>query len=132
MRDVPWWEKEARRLFPKDFTDAERAVFEAGIALGSVAHALAGLPAIGTRDIEKTMSAAISKCFSLQPYRKKVRVRLRLPRRSKRHEYDYEVLTPEKLDVEVITSYGKACAKARMRYNKKLRYPLMYVEKVKG
>jgi hypothetical protein len=34
----------ARRYFPKDFTDRERAIFEAGIALGALTHSAVGLP----------------------------------------------------------------------------------------
>jgi len=123
-------EESVRRLFPKDFRDQDRAIFEAGIALGSIAHALAGLPILAGRNVARSLSLAASRSFALQPYRKKVVIKMLAGRKRKKHQYDYEVLTPNKMDVQVVTAYGKATVTARMRYHRRLRYPIMYVERL--
>ena len=74
----------------------------------------------------------MSSCFLLQPYRKRVGIRLRGVKRAKKHEYDYETLSPDKLDIIVETQYGDTIVRARMRYIEKLEYPVMYVEQVKN
>lgn len=129
MNDV---ERLVRRLFPNDFTDRERAIFEAGIALGSIAHTLAGIPISSSKNLQERLCRALSSCFLLQPYRKRVGIRLRGVKRAKKHEYDYETLSPDKLDIIVETQYGDTIVRARMRYIEKLEYPVMYVEQVKN
>ncbi|MDJ0269649.1 MAG: dihydroneopterin aldolase family protein [Aigarchaeota archaeon] len=128
MNDV---ERLVRRLFPNDFTDRERAIFEAGIALGSIAHTLAGIPISRSRNLQEQFCRALSGCFLLQPYRKRVKIRFRGVKKAKRHEYDYETVSPDKLDIIVETQYGDTIVRARMRYIERLAYPVMYVEKVK-
>lgn len=120
-----------KRLFPRGFSDRERAVFEAGVALGVAAHAAAGLPVAGGL-AAKAVEKALERCLGLQPYRRSVKVRIRPRRGRKRHEYDYDTLTPEIMDVKVVVSYGGFEVTARMRYLKEIRYPLMYVEKITG
>jgi hypothetical protein len=76
----------ARRYFPKDFTDRERAIFEAGIALGALTHSAVGLPAAST--VAPYIEKALAKSFMLQPYRREVKVRLRrIPRRPRLYRY---------------------------------------------
>jgi len=123
-------EKIVKGFFPKGFTDRERAVFEAGIALGAIAHAVAGLPI--TRETAKDVEQALEKSFALQPYREKVRIRIRPRRGRKKSEYDYDSLSPEIMDVRVIVRYGGARVFARMRYVKDIDYPLMYIERIVG
>ncbi|MEM1946327.1 MAG: dihydroneopterin aldolase family protein [Candidatus Caldarchaeum sp.] len=119
-------EEFVRKFFPADFTDRDRAVFEAGIALGAIVHSVAGFPVAA--DVKAFIEKAVEKSFMLQPYRKKVKLRIAgVP--AKAGVYRYGTLTPEKLDVAVEVCYGGAVVEARMRYVKQLRYPLMYVSK---
>ncbi len=119
----------ARRYFPEDFTDRERAIFEAGIALGALTHSAVGLPAVST--VAPYIEKALAKSFMLQPYRRVVKVRLRrIPRRPRL--YRYGTVSPENLEAEVVVEYGSARVRARMGYVKELKYPLMYVVEATG
>jgi hypothetical protein len=119
----------ARRYFPKDFTDRERAIFEAGIALGALTHSAVGLPAAST--VAPYIEKALAKSFMLQPYRREVKVRLRrIPRRPRL--YRYGTVSPENIEAEVVVEYGSARVRARMGYVKELKYPLMYVVEATG
>ena len=119
----------ARRYFPKDFTDRERAIFEAGIALGALTHSAVGLPAVST--VAPYIEKALAESFMLQPYRREVKVRLRrIPRRPRL--YRYGTVSPENIEAEVVVEYGSARVRARMGYVKELKYPLMYVVEATG
>jgi hypothetical protein len=119
----------ARRYFPKDFTERERAIFEAGIALGALTHSAVGLPAVST--VAPYIEKALAESFMLQPYRREVKVRLRrIPRRPRL--YRYGTVSPENIEAEVVVEYGSARVRARMGYVKELKYPLMYVVEATG
>jgi hypothetical protein len=119
----------ARRYFPKDFTERERAIFEAGIALGALTHSAVGLPAAST--VAPYIEKALAESFMLQPYRREVKVRLRrIPRRPRL--YRYGTVSPENIEAEVVVEYGSARVRARMGYVKELKYPLMYVVEATG
>jgi hypothetical protein len=119
----------ARRYFPEDFTDRERAIFEAGIALGALTHSAVGLPAAST--VAPYIEKALAESFMLQPYRREVKVRLRrIPRRPRL--YRYGTVSPENIEAEVVVEYGSARVRARMGYVKELKYPLMYVVEATG
>jgi len=122
-------EEIARRYFPENFTDRERAIFEAGIALGALTHSAVGLPAVST--VAPYIEKALAKSFMLQPYRRDVKVRLRrIPRRPRL--YRYGTVSPENVEAEVVVEYGSARVRARMGYVKELKYPLMYVVEATG
>lgn len=123
LKDV---ESFVRKFFPADFSDRERAVFEAGIALGAIVHSVTGFPIAA--DVKGFIEKAVEKSFMLQPYRNRIKLRVTGFSR-KGGLYSYGTLTPENLNVLVEVCYGKAVVEARMRYVKKLRYPLMYVSK---
>ncbi|MEM0349260.1 MAG: dihydroneopterin aldolase family protein [Candidatus Caldarchaeum sp.] len=116
-----------RRFFPKQFSDRERAVFEAGIALGALFHSLVGLPV--TTETKHSLETAFEKSFSLQPFRKSVK--LRLSAKKRRHgPYGYGSIGPRDISASVVVSYGSATAVAQVRYVASLGYPLMYVSKI--
>ncbi|MDW8083891.1 MAG: dihydroneopterin aldolase family protein [Candidatus Caldarchaeum sp.] len=117
----------ARKFFPKSFSDRDRAVFEAGIALGSLFHSVLGLPA--SADSKKMLENALEKSFGLQPFRRRVNVVLKGLRR-KRGPYQYDSVTAEKLEATVVVVYGSATVKASVRYFPNIGYPLMYVSEV--
>lgn len=123
-------ERLVRRIFPENFTDRERAIFEAGVAMGSILHTMAGIPFAYKPNLKRSLEKAMEKVFLLQPHRRKVRIRLRRGRRH-RHPYDYQTLSPEDIEATVVTAYGGYSVEARVRYIPELRYPLAYISKIK-
>ncbi len=124
---------QAEKFFPKNFTARDRAIFEAGIALGAIYHQLVGFPVAGKPKLLKLLGEAFSQAFSLQPYRSKVEIRIareRLRKPGKSPYQKYEALRGDQLEVEVETVYQDVRVKACLRYVPELKYPLMYVEKV--
>ncbi len=124
MKDV---EEFVKRFFPRDFSDRERAIFEAGIALGAITHAVCGFPT--TRSTKQFIEKAVEKSFMLQPYRKNVKIRVKSTAKRGRL-YRYDTITPNDLEAVVEIEYGQTVVKARMTHVKKLDYPLMYVSKI--
>lgn len=110
-------------------TKRERAVFEAGIKLGTVYHQFIGTPVSSSnvRSLEK----AIEEGVKVQPFVDDVEVRIdRKSLRKKRNEFDYQSLTGAMLDVRVGIRIEEVFVLARMRYVEELNYPLMFVEKI--
>jgi dihydroneopterin aldolase len=107
----------------------ERAVFEAGIKLGTIYHQFVGTPvcAANVDILEKAMEDGVK----VQPFVKDVRVRIdRSALRKKRDEFDYQTLTGNMLDVTLVIQVERVRAVAEMRYVSELRYPLMYVKDI--
>ena len=121
-----------KKLFDPGLTDRERAVFEGGIALATLYHQFLGTPVAKNDDVLRALKEAIERSLMLQPYREKVSVRILKGTITgeKRHPYDYETLKGKHLDVTVVTRYGRARAKVRMRHVLKLGFNLMYVQKL--
>lgn len=110
-------------------TNRERAVFEAGIKLGTVYHQFIGTPvsASNVASLEK----AIEEGVKVQPFVDDVEVKIdRKSLRSKRNEFDYQSLTDAMLDVRVRIRVENVRVVARMRYVEELNYPLMFVERI--
>lgn len=107
----------------------ERAVFEAGIKLGTIYHQFVGTP-ICAANVE-ILERAIEDGVRVQPFVKDVRVRIdRNALRRKRDEFDYQTLTGNMLDVVLVIQIENVRAVAEMRYASDLRYPLMYVKEI--
>jgi dihydroneopterin aldolase len=107
----------------------ERAVFEAGIKLGTIYHQFVGTPvcAANAEILEKAMEDGVR----VQPFVKDVRIRIdRSALRRKRDEFDYQTLTGNMLDVTLVVQVEDVRAVAEMRYVSELRYPLMYVKEI--
>ncbi|OGS49620.1 MAG: hypothetical protein A3K65_09965 [Euryarchaeota archaeon RBG_16_68_12] len=112
-------------------TDRERAVFEAGVKLGSVFHQYVGCP-VGPRSA-RALERAIEAGMRVQPAVVAARVRIdraALGRGVTR--MGYASLAGDMLDVTVTTRVGRATAVARLRFVPGLRYPVMSVERVSG
>jgi len=126
-------EDPAEKFFSSKLSARERAVFEAGVALGAIYHQLVGFPVSRKPEVLRLLGEAFSKAFSLQPYRVKVKVSIAEDRLSSKPEDGspyrrYEALRGDQLNVEVEVSYKDAKVKACLRYLPELGYPLMYVE----
>jgi len=112
-------------------TDRERAVFEAGVKLGSAYHQYVGSP-VDARSV-RALEQAIAAGIRAQPA--VVSVRVRIDRRALRRgttKLGYASLTGDMLDVTVETRSGNATAVGRLRYVAALRYPAMHIESVSG
>lgn len=123
----------AKKYFDPKITDRERAIFEGGITLGAIYHQFTGIPITLNKKIVGLIEKTIKETMKLQPYKKDIQVKInisKLRKMDKNLPYSYETLKGEHLDVTVKTCYGRAKAILKMRYIPKLKYTLMYVEKI--
>ena len=110
-------------------TDQERAAFEAGIKLGSIFHQYVGAPV--SPENAALLARTIEEGARLQPFVEEVRVRIDPAVGGSVGAFPYRSLTGEMLDVEIRVRYGEAIARAAMRYEKELRYPLMRLREIR-
>jgi len=104
----------------------ERAMFEAGIKMGTIYHQFVGVPL--DQDSVDALEDAIEKGVLVQPYVESVRVRIdRGIFGPKKDEYSYRSLSGEMLDVVLVIKIDDVRVKAEMRYDPVLKYPLMYI-----
>jgi hypothetical protein len=111
-------------------TNRDRAAFEAGIKLGSIAHQYVGTPL--TSKTAAALERAIEAATRAQPLVKRVRVRIDRKRLRVRGPYAYGVLTEDLLHVEVTVRVGPSTATGVLRYMPELDYPLMYLKAIGG
>ncbi|MCL1811730.1 MAG: dihydroneopterin aldolase family protein [Methanomassiliicoccaceae archaeon] len=120
--------EEREELAAKKFncSTRERALFEAGIKMGTIYHQFVGVPL--DQDSVGALEDAIEKGVLVQPYVESVTVRIdRSIFGPKRDEYSYHSLSGEMLDVVLVIKIEDVRVKAEMRYDPVLRYPLMYI-----
>jgi hypothetical protein len=110
-------------------TDAERAVFEAGIKLGTVYHQFVGAPI--SKDNVDVLEKSIAEGAKVQPFVKNAEVRIDRSRlRKKSTEFDYLTLTGDMLDVRLTVKFKNVEVICEMKHIKEMNYPLMYVKRV--
>ncbi|MCL4350074.1 MAG: dihydroneopterin aldolase family protein [Candidatus Thermoplasmatota archaeon] len=108
-------------------SDRERAIFEAGIKLGSIYHQYVGMPI--SKENASSAEKAIMDGVRVQPFITGVEVSIRKEMlKSGKETYEYSSLTGEMMDVKISVRYGKEEVTARMKYVEKLNYPLMFLE----
>lgn len=129
MREDP-----AKKFFHPSVTDRDRAMFEAGIALGAIYHQFTGLPVAKSREVLDAVKRVIEEAMGIQPFRERVEVHFNLEavKGELKTPYDYSTLKGEMLDVKVQVRYGCVRVKARMRFVPELGFNLMYVEDVES
>ncbi len=110
--------------------DRDRAVFEAGIKLGSIYHQYVGAPL--SRATAPDLERAIESATRVQPMVEDVRVRIDRKRLRARGPYKYASLSDEMLQAEVTVQVGETRVTAVLRYVPELDYPLMYLKEVRG
>ena len=114
-----------------EITDRDKASFEVGIKLGALFHQFTEMPI--SPEILKDVERTIEKSVSLQPYVKEVSVSINEDLVRKRlSAFKYCGLSGDMFDIKVKVKYGKWLVTARLKYDKKLRYPLMYLEKIES
>lgn len=106
-------------------SEKERALFEAGIKMGTIYHQFVGTP-VSSRNIselEKAMEASVS----VQPFVESVRIKINISGKGGKDTYDYVSLRGEMIDAILKIRINGVSVTAEMRYNEELDYPLMYV-----
>jgi len=112
-----------------DCSDTERAAFEAGIKLGTIYHQFVGTPI--SRDNVAQLEKAIAEGTKVQPFVEDAVVRIsRKELKSKKGEFDYVSLSGNMLDVHLIVKYRSVKVTAGMKFEKDIKYPLMFIEKI--
>jgi len=107
----------------------ERALFEAGIKMGTIYHQFVGVPV--DQDSVDTLEGAIEKGVLVQPYVEDVKVTIdRKSFGQKKDEYSYVSLSGEMLDVTLVIAIDNVKVTAEMRFDPILKYPLMYISKI--
>jgi Uncharacterized protein conserved in archaea len=107
----------------------ERALFEAGIKMGTIYHQFVGVPV--DLDSVDTLEDAIERGVLVQPYVEEVKVTIdRKTFGPKKDEYSYVSLSGEMLDVTLVITIDNVKVTAEMRFDPVLKYPLMYISKI--
>ncbi|MGC8610497.1 MAG: dihydroneopterin aldolase family protein [Thermoplasmata archaeon] len=110
--------------------DRERAVFEAGIKLGTIYHQFIGTP-VSASNID-ILEKAIEESIKIQPFVYDVKVKInRQIIKKKKGIYKYKTLTGDMLNIELKIKYNNVIAVCKMEYIKEMNYPLMYVVDIK-
>ncbi|MDO5852950.1 MAG: dihydroneopterin aldolase family protein [Thermoplasmata archaeon] len=109
--------------------DRDRALFEAGIKMGTLYHQFVGMP-VSSSSVDG-LERSISDAIRVQPYVEDARVRIdrsRIPPEG--DEYSYASLSGDMLDAVIVIRIGDSRVTAEMRYDTDLGYPLMYVSSI--
>lgn len=110
-------------------TERERALFEAGIKMGTIYHQFVGTP-VNASTVE-SLEEGIRSAISVQPYVDSVRVSIDRSRfRKDGDRYSYVSLTGEMIDAVVVIRIGSTVVTAEMRYDADMGYPLMFVSDI--
>ena len=110
-------------------TERERALFEAGIKMGTIYHQFVGTP-VNLRTVE-SLEEGMSSAISVQPYVESVTVRVDRSVFTAGGDRDsYVSLTGDMIDAVVTSRIGDSRVTAEMRYDRELGYPLMYVSDI--
>ncbi len=110
-------------------TERERALFEAGIKMGTIYHQFVGTP-VNLRTVE-SLEQGMSSAISVQPYVESATVRVdRSVFTEVGDRYSYVSLTGDMIDAVVTIRIGDSRVTAEMRYDRELGYPLMYVSDI--
>jgi dihydroneopterin aldolase len=119
-------------MFDSRLTARERAIFEGAITLGALYHQFVGIPVSKDRRILDLLERAISETMRLQPYKERVKVHINdsLVKGDRSDPFGYSELEGRMLEAEVVSRYKGYRAILAMKYVPKLKYNLMYVERV--
>lgn len=108
-------------------TDRERAIFEAGIKLGTIYHQYVGVP-INLSNLT-SLENAIRESVKVQPFVEEAEVSIDKEIVKKRQGvYKYITLSGEMLDVRLKIKYHEEQVTAKLEYIEEMDYPLMHLE----
>ncbi len=107
-------------------TMRDRAIFEAGIKLGTVYHQFVGVPI--NRDNVEVLEKAIEESIKVQPFVESVSVKIdRSLLKKGAVPYKYLTLTGNMIDVKLTIKYQNVKVICKLNYIKEIDYPLMYI-----
>lgn len=108
----------------------ERAIFEAGIKLGSIYHQYTGIP-INESNVD-LLERAIERAVKVQPFVEKVNIKIDRNKVGKNQSsYKYKTLTGDMLSVSLIINYEGSRVEGGMHYVEEMDYPLMTFRVIK-
>lgn len=123
-------EDRARAYFSPKVSDRDRAVFEAGIALGMVLHQFTGIP-IRFREEVELVKKVIEYAVRSQPFKREAHVEINIDEPIEAEDpYTYATLKSRHIDIAITVEYGRAIVRARARYIPELGYTLAYIEDI--
>jgi len=122
-------EDPAAKYFTPKVTDRDRAVFEAGIAIGTIVHQFTGVPVKKREDVA-IFEELIKRSISAQPFRLEVDVKVSVETPVEDTPYNYVVVQSRHIDAKVVVKYGKCRVTARLRHIPELNYTLGYIEDI--
>lgn len=113
-------------------TKRERAAFELGIKLGALFHQFIGSP-ISEENVD-ILERAMEKTSERQAFVKSTEVKIDLRRNGKDKEgiFNYTTLTEDMITARVEIEFEGITAVGILEYVDELKYPLMYIEEIKG
>ncbi len=107
----------------------ERALFEAGIKMGTIYHQFVGTPF--NLDTVDYLETGIESAISVQPYVESASVKIdRSALVCGGDRYSYQSLTGNMIDAKVVIAMDGVKVTAEMRYDEELGYPLMYISSI--
>jgi hypothetical protein len=117
----------AEKYFNCNFRD--RAIFEAGIKLGTVYHQFVGVPI--NKDNVEVLEKAIEESIKVQPFVDSVSVKIdRSLLKKSTGPYKYLTLTGNMIFVELTIKYQSVKVICKLNYIKEIDYPLMYISDI--
>jgi len=119
----------ALKYFSSKISDRDRAVFEAGVAIGTLVHQFSGIPIKRREDVE-VIREAIRRSLLSQPFRESVELDLNVQLPSSDSPYSYTTLKARHMDARITVKYGNCRVIARLRYIPELDYTLGYIEDI--
>lgn len=121
----------AQKYFTPKTSDRDRAVFEAGIAIGTLIHQFTGIPIRRIEDVE-LVEEVIKRSLLSQPFREEVEVKVNIEKTDRVEPYNYTTLKSRHIDARIRVKYGKYRVTARLKYIPELDYTLGYIEDISG
>ena len=118
--------------FPPDLSDRERASFEIGIKLGALYHILCGMPISSNSSVIDSIEKGIEASISCQPYVKSVKININRNQiqGDKSSEFEYDEITGKYIEAIVVLEFKSVEITAKVEWIEKLKYPLMFIEKI--
>jgi hypothetical protein len=119
--------------FSSDIDDRERACFEIGIKLGALYHILCGMPISSDPNIIESIEKGIEASISCQPYVKSVNIKIAREKiqGDKSTEFEYDEITGNIITAIVVLEYNLVEITAKIEWIEELKYPLMFIEKIR-
>ncbi|MCY0868157.1 MAG: dihydroneopterin aldolase family protein [Desulfurococcus sp.] len=120
----------ASKYFSEKVTPRDRAVFEAGIAVGMVVHQFTGIPVKSEEDA-RLLEKIIENAIKAQPFREDAKVKIRIDSPGDPSDpYSYTTLKTRNMDVSITVKYKGVRVKARLKYIPELDYNLAFIEDI--